>query len=191
MNDNKGIKGFRTKYLMMIAIAVVIIFAILKNTSQVDVETTMSEYTPEEEITDQQNRMTIVTLYFWDAQNCKMVPEARNVDVKDLVEDPYKKILGLLIEGSEDNSIGKTIPEGTGVNSVKLDGENLIIDFNDSFIAGYKIGSEEHLEIIYSVVDTFLELKEVNTVSFLINGQVVDGMGDKFVSRNVANEIVN
>ena len=26
MNDNKGIKGFRTKYLMMIAIAVVIIF---------------------------------------------------------------------------------------------------------------------------------------------------------------------
>ena len=77
------------------------------------------------------------------------------------------------------------------MNSVKLDGENLIIDFNDSFIAGYKIGSEEHLEIIYSVVDTFLELKEVNTVSFLINGQVVDGMGDKFVSRNVATEIVN
>ena len=71
-----------------IRFAVVIIFAILKNTSQVDVETTMSEYTPEEEITDQQNRMTIVTLYFWDAQNCKMVPEARNVDVKDLVEDP-------------------------------------------------------------------------------------------------------
>ena len=174
-------------FVATLLFAVVIIFAILKNTSQVDVETTMSEYTPEEEITDQQNRMTIVTLYFWDAQNCKMVPEARNVDVKDLVEDPYKKILGLLIEGSEDNSIGKTIPEGTGVNSVKLDGENLIIDF----IAGYKIGSEEHLEIIYSVVDTFLELKEVNTVSFLINGQVVDGMGDKFVSRNVATEIVN
>lgn len=178
-------------FVTILLFAVVIIFAILKNTSQVDVETTMSEYTPEEEITDQQNRMTIVTLYFWDAQNCKMVPEARSVDVKELVEDPYKKILGLLIEGSEDNSIGKTIPEGTVVNSVKLDGENLIIDFNDSFIAGYKIGSEEHLEIIYSVVDTFLELKEVNTVSFLINGQVVDGMGDKFVSRNVATEIVN
>ena len=147
-------------FVATLLFAVVIIFAILKNTSQVDVETTMSEYTPEEEITDQQNRMTIVTLYFWDAQNCKMVPEARNVDVKDLVEDPYKKILELLIEGSEDNSIGKTIPEGTVVNSVKLDGENLIIDFNDSFIAGYKIGSEEHLEIIYSVVDTFLELKK-------------------------------
>ena len=54
-------------FVATLLFAVVIIFAILKNTNQVDVETTMSEYTPEEEITDQQNRMTIVTLYFWDA----------------------------------------------------------------------------------------------------------------------------
>ena len=31
MNDKKGIKGFRTKYLMMIAIAVVIIFVVTLN----------------------------------------------------------------------------------------------------------------------------------------------------------------
>lgn len=161
----------------------VIVFAVLRNMNQVDVETTLSEYVPEVEITEQQNRMTIVTLYFWDAQSNKMVPEARSVDVKELMSNPYKKILSLLIDGSEDDSIGKTIPAGTVVNSVELEGDNLIIDFNDSFIRGYDVGSEEHLRIVYSVVDTFLELKEVNTVSFLVDGQVVDGMSDRFVSR--------
>ena len=34
-------------FVATLLFAVVIIFAILKNTSQVDVETTMSEYTPE------------------------------------------------------------------------------------------------------------------------------------------------
>lgn len=175
-------------FVIILLFVFVIIFAVLKNANQIEVETTMSEFVPEEEITNEQNRMTLVTLYFWDAQNNKMIPEARNVDVKEIMNDPFKKILDLLIEGSENSLIGKTIPEGTVVNSVYLDGDNLIIDFNDSFIAGYKIGSEEHLEIIYSVVDTFLELKEVSSVSFLINGQSVDGMGDKFVSRSVKME---
>ncbi len=170
-------------FVLILMCAVVIIFAILKNSKSVEVETTMTEYTPEEEITDSQNRMTIVSLYFWDPSSNKLVPEARNVDVKELIESPYKKILDLLIEGSENSTIGKTIPEGTCVNSVNLEGENLVIDFNENFISGREVNSEEQLHIIYSVVDTFLELKEVNSVSFLINGELVDGMSDKFVSR--------
>lgn len=170
-------------FVLILMCAVVIIFAILKNSKSVEVETTMTEYTPEEEITDSQNRMTIVSLYFWDPSSNKLVPEARNVDVKELIESPYRKILDLLIEGSENSTIGKTIPEGTCVNSVNLEGENLVIDFNENFISGREVNSEEQLHIIYSVVDTFLELKEVNSVSFLINGELVDGMSDKFVSR--------
>lgn len=170
-------------FVIGLLFVLVIVFAILKNMNQVDVETTLSEYVPEVEITDQQNRMTIVTLYFWDVQSNKMVPEARSVDVKELMGDPYKKILSLLIEGSENDVIGKTIPAGTVVNSVVLEGDNLVIDFSDSFVNGYVVGSEEHLRIVYSVVDTFLELKEVASVSFLVDGKVVDGMSDKFVSR--------
>lgn len=170
-------------FVAILMCVVLVIFAILKNTKQVDLETTMTEYTPEQEITDSQNRMTIVSLYFWDPASEKLVPEARNIDVKDLVDDPYRKILDMLLQGSENATIGKTIPDGTCVNSVKLEGNNLIIDFNDNFISDREVNSEEQLHIIYSVVDTFLELKEVNSVSFLINGVAVDGMNDKFVSR--------
>ena len=59
----------------------------------------------------------------------------------------------------------------------------MIIDFNENFVSGREVNSEEQLHIIYSVVDTFLELKEVNSVSFLIDGTAIDGMSDKFVSR--------
>lgn len=170
-------------FVAILMCVLLVIFAILKNTKQVDLETTMIEYTPEQEITDSQNRMTIVSLYYWDPASEKLVPEARNIDVKDLVDDPYRKILDMLLQGSENATIGKTIPDGTCVNSVKLEGNNLIIDFNDNFISDREVNSEEQLHIIYSVVDTFLELKEVNSVSFLINGVAVDGMNDKFVSR--------
>lgn len=170
-------------YFVAILICVIlIIFAVLKNTKQVDVETTMTEYTPEQEITDSQNRMTIVSLYFWDPTSGKLVPEARSIDVKELMDSPYKRILDMLLQGSENVAIGKTIPDGTCVNSIKLEGNNLVIDFSDNFVSDREVNSEEQLHIIYSVVDTFLELKEVNSVSFLINGTAVDGMSDKFVS---------
>ena len=170
-------------FVVILMCAILIIFAILKNTKQVDVETTMTEYTPQQEITDSQNRMTIVSLYFWDHVSEKMVPEARSIDVKELVDSPYRKILDMLLQGSENAAIGKTIPDGTCVNSVKLEGNNLVIDFNENFVSDREVNSEEQLHIIYSVVDTFLELKEVSSVSFLIDGTAVDGMSDKFVSR--------
>ena len=53
-------------FVAILMCGILIIFAILKNTKQVDVETTMTEYTPAQEIADSQNRMTIVSLYFWE-----------------------------------------------------------------------------------------------------------------------------
>ena len=82
-------------FVVILMFSVLIIFAILKNTKHVDVETTMTEYTPEQEITDSQNRMTIVSLYFWDSVSGKLVPEARSIDVKELVDSPYRKILDM------------------------------------------------------------------------------------------------
>lgn len=170
-------------FVVILICAIVIIFAILKNTKQVEVETTFTEYTPEQEITDVQNRMTIVSLYFWDSTSGKMIPEARTIDVKELFESPYQKIFGMLLKGSENDVIGKTIPEGTSLNSITLEGTNLVIDLNEKIVLEGKINSEEQMNIIYSIVDTFLELKEVNSVSFLVNGNVVEGISEKFVSR--------
>lgn len=141
------------------------------------------EYTPEEEISDKQNRNTIVTLYFVNNKTGEMVPEARSLDAKELLEDPYKKVINFLIEGSEDESLENTIPEGTILNNVSLKGEEIMVDFNEKFISEDDVKSEIFVNRVYSVVDTLLEFKDISSVKILINGEEVDGLKESFVKR--------
>lgn len=158
-----------------------IIIVMIKNNLKTTTNEEISIYTPQEEISDIQNRRTIVTLYFLDPNTDELIPEARSIDVKELMSKPYDKILDLLIMGSDDAKIGKTIPDGTSVNSVKLEGEELIIDFDEFFLSKYEMGSEKQMKMVYSIVNTFLELKEVSEVRFLVNGEKIEGMENPFV----------
>ena len=54
-------------------------------------ETIVEEYVPEEEITEEQLRQTIVSLYFLDTQTNELVPEARLIDIKEMMTVPYEK----------------------------------------------------------------------------------------------------
>lgn len=56
------------------------------------------EYIPQEEISDEQYRETIVSLYFPDKENKSLKPEARMVNVKELIQSPYSVLMQLLIK---------------------------------------------------------------------------------------------
>ncbi len=129
----------------------------------------ITEYVPEEEISEEQMRQTMVSLYFKSGK--EVVPEARLIDVKQLLENPYTKILEMLIKGPKNEKLEKTIPEGTKINKVEKQGENLIIDFSEEFI-NHPIGGEEEENItIKSIVNTVTELTEINGVKIKINGE--------------------
>ena len=52
----------------------------------------ITEYTPEAEITEEQSRQTIVSLYFINAETGELYPEARLVDIKELMKDIYRNV---------------------------------------------------------------------------------------------------
>lgn len=166
--------------LLILIFIMAIVFAVFKNTKNVEVETDITEYTPQEEISNSQNRTTLLTLYFVDSATGALIPEIRQMDVKDIIDSPYEKIMNLLLEGSQNENLGKSIPEGTKLNSIVLEGENLIINLSKEFVGKYDVTSEEQKRIIYSVVNTFMELKEVSSVSFLIDGEKYENMSDPF-----------
>ena len=62
-------------------------------------ETEVNEIIPEEEISEEQMRQTIVSLYFYNDTTKSLVPEGRLIDVKELVDKPYNKLIELLIQG--------------------------------------------------------------------------------------------
>lgn len=144
-------------------------------------EVATNEIIPEEEISEEQMRQTIVSLYFYNESTQSLVPEGRLIDVKELVENPYKKLMELLIEGPQNSNLVKTIPDGTKINSIELKGDTLYIDFSKEFIDNHIGGEEQESATIYSIVNTMTNLTEVNSVKILINGEENKSFNDNLI----------
>ena len=129
------------------------------------------EIIPEEEISEEQMRQTIVSLCFYNSNTKSLVPEGRLIDVKELIEEPYKKLMELLIEGPQNESLSKTIPEGTIINKIELKGDILYLDLSKEFVDNHSGGEEMESATIYSIVNTMTNLTEVNAVKILIDGE--------------------
>lgn len=142
------------------------VYFIVKNKNT---EKEMTEYTPQEEISEEQMRQTMVSLYFKNDNG--LIPEARLIDVKELINNPYEKILNMLIQGPKNETLKKTIPEGTKINKIEKEGENLIIDFSSEFIEKHIGGELEEKLTIQSIVKTVTELTEINGIKIKINGE--------------------
>lgn len=134
-------------------------------------ETEVTEIIPEEEISEEQMRQTIVSLYFYNENTKSLVPEGRLIDVKELVDKPYDKLMELLIQGPNNRELSKTIPEGTKVNKIELKGDTLYIDFSKEFIDNHEGGEEKEKATIYSIVNTMTNLTEINSIKILIDGE--------------------
>ena len=162
------------KIILIILICIIVIGISIYYTLQYiqnKKQNTITEYTPQQEITDEQLRKTIVSLYFKDQDNTNLVPEARLIDAKLLITEPYKKLMELLIEGPKNQALSGTIPTGTRLNNITLTKGELIVDLSSEFIKNH-LGTEEEKEAtIYSIVKTMTELNEINQVKILIDGK--------------------
>ena len=134
-------------------------------------ETIVEEYVPEEEITEEQLRQSIVSLYFLDTQTNELVPEARLIDIKEMMSAPYEKLVNLLIEGPKSEKSVKLIPDNTRLLQNYLEGDCLVLDFSAEFLNYDKEDEKGKENLINSIVNTLTELSEINEVKILIDGK--------------------
>ena len=123
---------------------------------------------PQEEITDEQMRTALVTLYYMNKETKQLTPEGIMIDVKKLLADPYETLINLLIEQPKNEKLQSAIPNGTKVLGAELKGDVVYLDLSNEFIEN---NSVEEKTIINAIVNTLTELNEVNGVKILINGQ--------------------
>lgn len=131
---------------------------------------TAEEYTPQEEISEEQIRQTIVSLYFSSKETKELVPEARLVDIKEIINDPCDKLVNLLIEGPKNEKQEKIIPENAKLNKSYMEDDCVTLDFSAEFLNYDKSDEKEKNRLINSIVDTLTQLTEVNKVKILIDG---------------------
>lgn len=154
--------------IILIILIGILVFMKIKDREQVALPT---EIIPLEELTEQQERQTIVSLYFLNAETNTLVPEARKIDAKKLLGNPYKLMVELLIEKPKNEKLASAIPEGTKVNNAVLKGDTVELDLSKEFIENQEENIEKASLSIYSIVNTLTELNEVNSVKILIDGE--------------------
>lgn len=168
---NKKIAIFFLGILIILLIGGYLTIQYVRNKEE---ETAVEEYTPQEEITEEQARQTIVSLYFPSNETGELNPEARLIDIKEIINNPYEKLINLLIEGPKNEKNKKIIPENTKLNKTYLEGDCVVLDFSNDILNN----KEEKSNIINSIVNTLTELTEVNKVKILIDGKENDEFKD-------------
>lgn len=146
--------------------------------------TIVEEYTPQEEISEEQLRQTIVSLYFQSKETKEIVPEARLIDIKEMLNDPCDKLIGLLIEGPKSEKQEKVIPENTKFIKSYMEGDCVTLDFSSEFLNYDKTDEKAKENIIHSIVNTVTQLTEVNQVKILINGNESEEFNEVYCIKN-------
>lgn len=140
------------------------------------------EYIPQEEISEEQYRETIVNLYFLNKESKQIMAEAIAIDAKTLSSNPYRRLIELLLEGPKNENLERIIPEGTIVYDVGIEAGCVVINFSKEFL---NFGEEENLKnnIVNSIYETLTELTEVNSIRFLIDGEENPKLLEEFNSQ--------
>lgn len=158
--------------IVLIGIAILggIMFAFMRKNQEKENQV-IEEIIPEQEISEEQERKTIIKLYFQDKETGELMEEFRTIDAKLLANNPCEELIRLLIEGPQGENLQKTLPEGTKINSIKIEGNTVYVDLSKEFIDHHAEGIENERNTIYSIVNTLTELNEVTFVRILIEGQ--------------------
>ena len=153
-----------------IIVLIVILVALSISTEVVNNVENIPEIQPEEEISEEENRQTTIVLYFEDSTSGILAKEQRKVDSKELIDDPYKYVLELLLKGPEIEDLLNPIPEETKINEIKFEKGIVYVDLSKEFL------NASGTNAIYSIVNTLSEFTEVDGVKITIDGEEKEGL---------------
>ncbi len=172
--------------ILLVIILIAGYFGIQYFKNKEEQETTVEEYTPQEEITEEQVRQTIVSLYFPNKETNEINPEARLIDIKEIINNAHEQLINLLIEGPKNEKNKKIIPEGTKINKTYLEGDCAVLDLSTEFLNYSKENEKEKSNLIDCIVNTLTELTEINKVKILIDGNENEEFKEIYTRKNDA-----
>ena len=131
----------------------------------------IKEYIPEEEITEEQARKTIITLYFLSKETKELLPEARMINLKEIINNPWEKLINLLIEGPKNDKTINIIPKETKLLKTELKDDCLIIDFSNEILNYDKTEEKNKKILIDEILKTVTQFNEINKIKILVDGK--------------------
>ncbi|MCC3144028.1 GerMN domain-containing protein [Halanaerobium sp. Z-7514] len=112
-----------------------------------------------------------ITVYFSTEDAQYLAAEQRDI-IED--HDIYFQIMEELNKGPESDQLSATIPDEVELLDYDLEADTLILNFNLALRENHWGGSTGEILTIYSIVNSYTALKEVESVQILLEGQEVE-----------------
>ena len=180
---NKKIFFLLILVLVIILISLYWVIKNFKTQNSANENNSISEYTPEEEISSKQMRETTVTLFFVDTDG-NIKSEGKLIDSATLLQNPYKQLIELLLAGPENDSLVTAFPENTKILDAKIDNGCVNLNFSEEFL-NFKDDTQK-FNIINCILNTLKQLNEVNSIKILIGGNLNDEFEEQY---NINNQL--
>lgn len=114
-----------------------------------------------------------VLLYFLNEEN-ELVPEYRFVSLDDLKGDIHKLLITELLKGPNVKENKSALPKDVKLISIKNTDTSVSVNFSKE----YNSQNEKNpTNKIMAVVNTLTEIKEIDTVEILVEGEMYDVRG--------------
>lgn len=125
-----------------------------------------------------------VRLFFADPETTTLREESRQLPEGVTAVEDARRLLEELIRGPG-GTLAPTIPEGTRVRQLYIDGEGTAyVDFTRELQANHPGGTAGELLTIYSIVDTLTSnLEQVKRVQLLVEGAEITTLAGHIDSR--------
>ena len=151
-------------YLIIILLIIIFLFVgwfAIKNHKN---NKKINEYIPEEEISTKQLRMTNISLFFLNEENGEIGEEIRQIDSKELLNNPEEKLINYLIEGPKNEKLKKIIPENIKLINIEKNNGILLIEFSENIS-----NLENYEKIKKAIIQTVSQLNEINNIKLINN----------------------
>lgn len=125
-------------------------------------ENNINEYIPEEEISDMELRKTVISLYFCNPETNSIEEEKREIDSKNLLDNPYKYLVQLLLEGPKGEKFCKIFPAEITIEEAYFENGTVYLKFSS-------VIDENKDLIIESLQKTLKNLNEVQKIEIVDN----------------------
>ena len=117
----------------------------------------------------------VATLYFADENAMGLVPEAREIVLKE-GEKLEKAVIEALLQGPKNNGLYSVLPQGIRVLSAETKDGVCFLNLSAEFSAE-GMGSSLEVLAVYSIVNTLCQVDGVDKVQILIEGKKSDEFG--------------
>jgi len=148
-----------------------------KEDAEIDESTNTGEES-EDDTEEVKNGEITINVYYLDAMGEFLVGEARTVSSENKYVDALYELMKLPIN----SSLYRLVPDSTKINSIVVEDGLVKVDLSKEFVEDRITSDTEDNLLIYSIVNTLTEFEEVNSVSFFIDGEKLNTLGELDVS---------